>query len=266
MQNHPNLWLPHFPWPNADTNKYDRGHALVGGGPLTSTGATKLAAEAALRIGAGLVSVACDAASLPAYAASFRAVMTKLADGPAAFAALLADVRVTAVLLGPGMGVGERTGAWLDTALAARKALVVDADAITVAAKTPLAFFAHIAAPVVVTPHAGEFARLFGTMEAVQAARASGTVVVRKGARTIVASPEGREVVNDHATPFLATAGTGDVLAGMIAGLLAQGMPAFEAACAAVWMHGEAARRFGAGLIAEDIAGLLPAILEDLRR
>ena len=271
--NSPDLWLPHFPWPQPAGNKYDRGHAMIAGGPLQSTGASRLAAYAALRSGAGLVSIACDAASLSVYASALQAVMTKPADTPADFARLIADPHVTAVLVGPGAGVSQRTRQCTLEALKAQKPVVLDADALTVFAGTPAQLFDAIHAPCILTPHAGEFVRLFGDVaqaddvrlrHACQAAELSGAVVILKGYHTIIAAPTGDAVVNSNATPFLATAGTGDVLAGICTGLLAQGMPAFHAACAGVWLHAEAARRFGAGLIADDLPDLLPPLLQAL--
>lgn len=273
LANTPNLWRHCFPWPTAEGNKYHRGHAIVVGGGWASTGAAILAARAALRVGAGLVSIACDTCTLPLYAAHLEAVMTKLTDSPAAFAALLADAHVRAVLVGPGAGVTEETRARVHAALAAAKPTVLDADALTVFADAPADLFAAIHAPTLLTPHDGEFARLFARVldvnadhlaSTMEAARVSGATVIRKGSTTLIAAPDGRVVSNPHATPFLATAGSGDVLAGIATGLLAQAMPAFEAACAAVWLHAESARRFGPGLTAEDIAVGLPPILSAL--
>lgn len=269
IPNTPLLWKSCFPWPKADGNKYDRGHVLVRGGDWTMTGATKLAATAALRIGAGLVSVACTRRSLPIYAASFTAVMTKLAPSPVMVTRLLEDPRITATLIGPGAGMGRHTRICVQAILAARKPAVLDADALTVFAAAPAQLFKAIVAPCILTPHEGEFARLFGavthrTQDALRAAQASRAVVVLKGQHTVIAAPDGRVSVNEESTPFLATAGTGDVLAGMCVGLLAQGMPAFEAACAAVWLHAQTARRLGAGLVAEDITPALPAVLQEL--
>jgi len=271
--NGPELWLPRFPWPAEEGNKYDRGHAIIAGGPIHSTGASRLSARAALRSGAGLVSIACDAESLPIYATALEAIMTKCAQEPADFARLIAAPHVSAVLLGPGAGVSERTRSCVLETLRARKPTVLDADALTVFAGAPSDLFGAIHAPCLLTPHAGEFTRLFGALtqeddvrleQVRHAAGVSGATVVLKGPRTFIVAPTGEAVINAHATPFLATAGTGDVLAGFCTGLLAQGMPAFEAACAGVWLHGEIARQFGPGLIAEDLADLLPPVLRRL--
>lgn len=267
--NSPDLWLSALPRPAADGSKYDRGHAVILGGPMAATGAARLAARAALRIGAGLVSIACDPSSLMVYATALQAVMTKVVRDVGAFADLVADRRVTAVLIGPAAGVNDRTRALVLAALAADKSCVLDADALTVFQDAPATLFAAIASPVLLTPHAGEYARLFGAVtdreaDALHAARLSGAVVLLKGKDTVVAAPDGRVVVNRDAPPWLATAGSGDVLAGLASGLVAQGMPVFEAACAATWIHAQCARVFGPGLIAEDLSEQVPPVLGDL--
>ncbi len=271
--NKPENWLKYFPWPHPEGNKYDRGHAIIMGGEWHSTGAGKLSAYAALRVGAGLVSIACNERSLQLYAVSLQAVMTKLMETSDDFADIVNDPRVKSILLGPGAGVNVHTKNCVLQALITSKPVVLDADALSVFSEIPEQLFSAINSPCILTPHEGEFARLFGRLinkgqqsidRALQAAKASNSVVVLKGANTVIASHDGRYAVNNNATPFLATAGSGDVLAGMCTGLLAQSMPAFEAACAAVWLHAEAARSFGAGLIAEDISSQLPAILQKL--
>lgn len=269
QDNSPALWRDTLPRLKPDGSKYDRGHALVVGGPIQSTGAARLAARAALRIGAGLVSVVCDETALPVYAVALEATMTKIARDVAAFSKLLEDKRITAVLIGPGAGVTNRT---CDFAMAALGAgpCVLDADALTVFKKVPAALFRATSATTLMTPHEGEFARLFGqvadrVVDAQRAARTSGAVVLLKGRDSVIAAPDGRIVVNRDAPPQLATAGSGDVLAGMATGLMAQGMATFDAACAAAWLHAEAARRFGIGLIAEDLQIQLPGIFSALR-
>jgi NAD(P)H-hydrate epimerase len=272
--NEPPLWLPRFPWPTPEGHKYARGHAVVVSGPLYSTGAARLGARGALRVGAGLVTVATPRDALAVNASSLTAVMVREADDARALQGLLADERKNAVLIGPGVGVGERTRAMVLATLGSGAAVVLDADAITSFAETPAKLFAAIAghvAPVVLTPHDGEFARLFGNIEgskfdrAREAARRSGATNVLKGADTVVASPDGMASINATTSSWLATAGTGDVLAGMVLGLLAQRMPPFEAASAAVWLHGKAAREFGPGLIAEDVPEMLPKVLGELQ-
>ncbi len=269
LRNFPNLWLPHFPWPIANQHKYDRGHTIILGGAYTSTGATKIAAHCALRVGAGLVSVACHPDTLSFYATAFQAVMTKPIQNRQVFEKLISDARVTSILLGPGAGVTARTKNYVLSALNAKKAIVLDADALTVFAARPAELFHAIQAPCILTPHAGEFERLFGEItdraeNALSAARLSKAIIILKGSETVITAPDGRVVINPPATPFLATAGSGDALAGICTGLLAQGMPAFEAACAAVWLHSTAAEKFGPGLIAEDISALLPPSLAQL--
>ncbi len=273
--NEPGLWLAHFPWPRDESHKYARGHAVVVSGPVYSTGAARLAARGALRVGAGLVTVASPRDALQVNAAQLTAIMVREADDARGLKALLADRRKNAVLIGPGLGVGERTKELVLTALGSEAAVVLDADALTSFADDAGPLFAAIGArtaPVVFTPHDGEFARLFGDLAALpkldrarQASARSGAIIALKGADTVVAAPDGRASINATTSPWLATAGTGDVLAGMIAGLLAQGMPSFEAASAGVWLHGAAALEFGPGLIAEDVPEMLPVVLRELQ-
>ncbi len=267
--NSPDLWRSRLPRPQPSGSKYDRGHAVVLGGPVAQTGAARLAARAALRVGAGLVSVACDPSSLIVYATVLEAVMTQVVRDVDAFSVLVGDARVKAVLIGPGAGLIDRTRDFVLAALGAHKACVLDADALTVFKEAPEALFSAIASPVLLTPHEGEFARLFGTVtsreaDAMRAAKTSGAVVLLKGSDTVIAAPDGRLVVNRAAPPDLATAGSGDTLAGLATGLIAQGMEVFDAACAASWIHADAARRFGPGLIAEDLSEQIPAVLRDL--
>ena len=272
--NEPELWLWHFPWPKPQGHKYARGHAVVASGPAFSTGAARLAAMGALRAGAGLVTVASPKDAVAVNAAQLTAIMVRPVADAKELASLLADERKNAVLIGPGVGVGERTKAMALAALESEAAVVLDADAITSFANDADALFAAIrsrAAPVALTPHEGEFARLFGQigegrrLEAVRAAaQLSGAIVLLKGSDTIVAAPDGRASINATSSPWLATAGTGDVLAGIGLGFLAQHMEPFEGISASVWVHGRAAQIFGAGLIAEDLSKMLPAVLEEL--
>jgi len=270
-ENGPRLWSPRLPERTEDSHKYRFGHALAVGGPKQTTGATRLAATAALRIGAGLVSIACPPDALVAYAAHLTTVMTKPVANPAALARLLSDPRFSAVLVGPGAGVGETTRELVRVVLAAGRPTLLDADALSSFADDRSALLALLRPDCVLTPHDGEFARLFDSQgdrlsRARAASRASRAVVVLKGADTVVAAPDGRAAVQPWAPPALATAGTGDVLAGMILGLLAQGLPGFEAAAAGVWLHAAAARRAGPGLIAEDLSGHLAETLATARR
>jgi ADP-dependent NAD(P)H-hydrate dehydratase / NAD(P)H-hydrate epimerase len=272
--NAPGLWRAQFPWPKLDGHKYGRGHALVVSGPEAHTGAARLGARGALRVGAGLVTVASPPDAVAVNAAHLTAIMLQPFDGPDGLAGILADKRKNAVLLGPALGVGAGTKQLVHTVLATGAATVLDADAITSFAGGHSELFVAIAGmsrPVVLTPHGGEFQRLFAdaaTGSKLQRARAaaqrSGAIVVLKGPDTVIAAPDGRAAINDNAPPWLATAGAGDVLGGFIAGLLAQSMPAFEAACAGVWLHGAAAAAFGPGLIAEDLPEALPQVLRAL--
>jgi hydroxyethylthiazole kinase-like uncharacterized protein yjeF len=271
--NTPGLWS--LPAPAEDGHKYDRGHAVVVSGPPTRTGAARLAARGALRVGAGLVSIASPPEALPVNAMHLTAIMLLPMNGAVGLKAILADRRRNAVALGPALGVGEEAAALVETALASPAAVVIDADGLTSFADVPQRLFNAIRkrqGAVVLTPHEGEFARLFPSLVSIgnkldrarQAAALSGAVVVLKGADTVVADPEGRASISDVGPPDLATAGSGDVLAGMIAGVLAQGMAAFEGASAAVWLHGSAGRTIGRGLIAEDLPEALPAVFGQL--
>ena len=274
-ENNPATWLQSYPWSSLDGHKYDRGHALVIGGPAVSSGAARLAARGALRIGAGLVTVAAPEAALGVYAAQLTAVMIVPLEG---LAEQLLDHRKNAVLIGPGCGVGSDTRQRVSDILAAKRACVLDADALTSYENAPNQLFEQINSDTILTPHEGEFRRLFGSGDdndaehtgkiyrARVAAAQSGAVVVLKGGDTVIAAPDGRAAINANAPAELATAGTGDVLAGFALGLLAQGMKTFEAACAAVRLHGATAGRFGPGLIAEDLSEQLPAELAVLKR
>ncbi|NOT72987.1 MAG: hypothetical protein HOP09_17450 [Hyphomicrobium sp.] len=329
----PYSWMGWYPWPRLDAHKYTRGHALVVSGPPFQTGAARLSARAALRIGAGLVTVAGSSPACAVNAAHLTAIMLTVCNNAKDLREILEDKRKNAVLIGPGAGVGDETRAIVEAALASGADVVLDADALTSFAEkpdattervsfgftatsakqevTPGALFTAITArrsllplgrrspeggdegavrsqagdspltpalsprgegaSVVMTPHEGEFKRLFGDVagskldRARHAAKLSGAIVVLKGPDTVIAAPDGFAAINANAPPALATAGSGDVLAGFITGLIAQGMPAFEAACAAVWIHGECANTFGPGLIAEDLPEVLPKVLAALQ-
>ena len=249
------------------SHKYNKGHAVMVSGPKLNTGAARLAAEAALRIGAGLVTLTGDEAALLIHASHTTAIMLAQADSAKALGNFLNDKRKNAVCIGPAAGMGSETRAKVRAVLVSGAAAVLDADALTSFAQDPNQLFVAIAEqparPVILTPHIGEFARLFNNLLplsqpkhelAVSAAKQSGAIVILKGADTVIASPDGRAVINANAPPSLATAGSGDVLAGLATGLLAQHMPPFEAACAAVWLHGDAANRHGPkGLTAESL-------------
>ena len=265
-ENAPVLWKALQPVPAPADHKYSRGHAIVIGGDGAHSGAARLAARAALRAGAGLVTVHAPEAAIPVYAAQLTAVMV----APAAdLDSALADERCNALLIGPGCGVSPTTREQTRRALEAGKRCVLDADALTAFKDDPAALFAALGPDTVLTPHEGEYRRLFShegdrLARVRAAARESGAVVILKGADSVIAAPDGRAAINTNAPPTLATAGAGDVLAGFILGLLAQGMPAFEAAAAGVWLHGAAAAEFGPGLIAEDLTETLPRVLRSL--
>jgi hydroxyethylthiazole kinase-like uncharacterized protein yjeF len=295
--NRPGLWIEQYPWPTLAGHKYTRGHAVAVSGPPDVTGAARLAARGALRAGAGLVTLVGSAAATAINATHATAVMVRATPTDASLSDFLADPRRNAVVIGPGAGTNAATAASVLAVLASGAAVVLDADALTAfserepgapvkaagmgfivrgepeqPAETDL--FGAIkarTAPVVLTPHDGECQRLFGSLQgsklerARHAARASGAVLVLKGPDTVIAAPDGRAAINDNAPAWLATAGAGDVLAGFITGLLAQKMPAFESACAAVWLHGACASAFGLGLIAEDLPETLPRVLASLR-
>src|SRR5215469_14209172 len=279
FENTPQLWRKSFPVPRTDGHKYARGHVLVVSGDLAATGAARMAARGALRAGAGLVTLASPRDALAVNAAALTAVMVRAVDNPVQLAELFNDKRFNACVIGPGAGVGARTIDFVHTALSARRHLVLDADALTSFASAPERLFESIKASpdpqVVLTPHEGEFPRLFSDisnknpgrskLDRVRAAaERSGAVVLLKGPDTTVAAPDGRATIAANAPPWLATAGSGDVLAGIVAGLMAQGVDAFEAASMGVWMHGETAREAGPGLIAEDLPETMPAVFRHL--
>jgi len=276
--NGPQLWSASFPQPGLQGHKYTRGHTVVVSGGPSSTGAARLAARGALRAGAGLVTIASPREALAINAAASLAVMVRPVDGAAELRNFLADKRRNAIVVGPGGGVGAAMQEQVLAALASQAAVVLDADALTSFAEEPGQLASAIGKrpgqDAILTPHEGEFSRIFNNIlkkpnlnskleKTRLAADYCGAVVVHKGADTVVAAPGGRAAIADNGPPSLATAGSGDVLAGIVAGLMAQGMQAFDAASAAVWLHGEAAAEFGAGLIAEDLPEMLPS---DYRR
>ena len=274
--NVPSLWSDVLPVPRSDGHKYKRGHAVVVSGPALSTGAARLGARGALRVGADLVTVASPGDAVLVNAAHLTAIMLAKLSEQRTLDDLFQGKRFNSVLIGPGAGVTDTTKGHVLDVLRSGAAATLDADALRVFKDEPHELFLAIQElpdrPVVLTPHEGEFSRLFDAddrpkLERVRsAARQSGAVVVLKGPDTVVAAPEGRAAINANAPPWLATAGSGDVLGGFITGLLAQGMPVWQAASAGVWMHGACAAAFGAALIAEDIPEMVPQVLRELLR
>jgi ADP-dependent NAD(P)H-hydrate dehydratase / NAD(P)H-hydrate epimerase len=274
--NQPALWREHFPQLTAQGHKYARGHLVVLSAGIEGTGAARLAAKAGLRVGAGLVTVASPSDALPIHAGALDAIMVRRCDGLEGFSTALEDRRRNAFVIGPALPPDEETRARVDIALASGRALVLDAGALTAFAAERIRFIATLRrakGPVVLTPHEGEFERVFAEIagkhvskleRARAAAQATGAVVLLKGADTVIAAPDGRAAINANAPPTLATAGSGDVLSGLIGGLLAQSMPSFEAACAGVWLHGEAAEQFGVGLTADDLPMMIGKALASI--
>jgi hydroxyethylthiazole kinase-like uncharacterized protein yjeF len=267
-ENTPAMWRAKLPQWRANINKYNRGHALLCGG-YPMTGASRMAARAAARSGAGLTTIAVPEHAFAIYAAALTSIMAQPLAKHEDLARLLVDARYTAFSVGPGAGVSDTTRLAALDMLKTGKPVVIDADAISVFASNPEELFQAIHGTCVITPHEGEFKRIFDVTgdkvaRARQAARRSGAIIVLKGADTVIAAPDGRAIINSNAPATLATAGSGDVLGGIILGLLAQNMDAFPAAAAAVWLHGAAAAGFGTGLMAEDLPDLLPAVLRQL--
>ncbi len=268
-ENAPDLWKHLFPKQRPDWHKYSRGHAVIAGG-AHMTGAARLAARAAMRVGAGIVTLASPADMVVHYMGWLPHVVVKPVRDTASFAEMIGDRKASAALVGPGNGL---TGGTRERALAAlktRKPCVLDADALSVFEHTFPLLQGALHENCVLTPHDGEFQRLFteragGRLQRAQAAaKQSGAVVLYKGFDTVIAHPDGRATINSNAPAGLATAGAGDVLAGMVVGLQAQGMPAFEAAAAATWLHAEAAASFGPGLVSDDLPELIPGALRHL--
>lgn len=262
-------WRATMPWPGADAHKHARGRLGVVSGKANQTGAARLAARAGLRIGAGVVRILCPPDATAVIASAIEAVM--LTPFGSAAALVEAADGMDSVVIGPAAGMNEATRTHVRALAETGAALVVDADGLTAFEGQPADLFDVLDRDDVLTPHEGEFKRLFpGLLDegreaaARAAAQRAGAVVVLKGPATLIAAPDGRLAINDNGVPWLATAGTGDVLAGMIGGLMAQRMDSFDAARAAVWMHAEAARGFGPGLIAEDLPDRLPRVLAAL--
>lgn len=271
FENHPMLWAERWRRPTHETHKYDRGHAAIVSGPRLRTGAARLAAISALRAGAGLVTMLSPTDACDENASHLTAIMLREADNPASIVEALKDRRFTAALIGPAAGVGRKTAEKVMAILNSSAAAILDADALTSFGSDVAALFALLRTDDILTPHSGEFSRLFPLLDdqlrlpaARAAAAASGAVVVLKGADTVIAAPDGRAVINSNAPYDLATAGAGDVLAGIITGMRAQGLPGLEAAASGVWIHGAAGQFAGTGLIAEDLPDALPLVFKSL--
>lgn len=271
LKNDPGLFKDAVISKSPEDHKYDHGHGLVLGGPKWASGAARLCADAALRVGAGLVTILAQERDCDIYAAHLTSVMLKPINGYQEIAEHLAQPKATAACLGPGAGLNDDLKGAVLSALDVGKPVVLDADALSVFESDPKQLFQAINGPVVLTPHSGEFRRLFTgiknqskAMQAQAAAQLSGAVVVLKGADTVIASPDGRIAINANAPPHLATAGSGDVLAGLVTGLICRSVPVFEAACAAVWLHGEIGQLGGEGLVADDMKFFISKALTHL--
>jgi NAD(P)H-hydrate epimerase len=267
FENHPALWASDFPLPSPTFNKYDRGHVFVAGG-AERTGAACLAAHAAQKIGAGVVSIACPKESASVYRSYRASLMVDAWGNLEDFKSTLRDPRKNTIVLGPGLGHDMKE--YTDAALSFGKGGVLDADIFTIYKSNPQELFEKISEKYLLTPHEGEFARLFPDLagskveRALAAAKLSKAIVLLKGPDTVIAAPDGTAIINTWAPPTLATAGSGDVLAGFIGGLIAQKMPPFMAAAAASWLHADAAGKYGYGLTAEDIISSLNQSLNGL--
>ncbi|MBW9114881.1 NAD(P)H-hydrate dehydratase [Rhizobium cauense] len=263
-ENRPAVWRDMLPSSGLETHKYRRGHLVVFSGEASKTGAARMSAMAGLKAGAGLVTIAAPQDAVEENAAHLTAIMLHAVNDEAALRDWLRDERLQAFVLGPGFGVGDRARQFV-AAVSARH-LVLDADGLSSFKDAPDELFSQFSGKprLVLTPHEGEFGRLFpdiaadATMGKVEkactAAARANAAIVYKGADTVIAAPDGRACINTNAPVWLATAGSGDVLAGIIGALMAQGVPAFEAAAAGVYMHGEAGMRAGKGLTAEELA------------
>ncbi|MFC4292041.1 NAD(P)H-hydrate dehydratase [Sphingorhabdus arenilitoris] len=258
---------PEITAPSVSGNKYDRGWAVVFSGPPLRTGASRLSAQAALSVGAGLVTIMGAKEALQEQSAHVSAIM--LAERSDDLHAI--DSRVTSLAIGPAYGIGERCRADVLVLAGQGRLMVIDADAITAFAKSPATLFTALHDQIVLTPHDGEFARLFPDISlsdrlhaVTAAAQRSGAVILLKGPQSVIAAPDGRIAINTHSSPWLATAGSGDVLTGIICGIMAQGVGGFRAACCAAWLHGDIAVRFGAGLTADLMVKQIPMTLADL--
>ena len=270
--NVPKLWKEKIPTHEAEVHKYNKGHTLIMGGKKHKSGAAKLAAVAALRAGSGLVTIAINEDAIESYASNLLSIMLEVYDAKDQINKLIKKKKINSVVIGPGFGISNHTIDLLEELVNQNLNVVIDADAISVF-QNELNRFKNLLCKsknLVITPHDGELRRIFPTLKgnrlerALKAAKFFNSVVVLKGPDTVIANYNGEAVVNYNGSTDLATAGSGDVLSGIIAGLLAQGMPLFESSSAAVWMHSKAALFKGTGLIAEDLPDLIPNVLKEL--
>ncbi len=273
MQNSPDLWKNSWPRRKYNCHKYDNGHVLCISDSLEKAGAIRLAAKASLRIGAGLVSIACNITSSLSHAAQINEIMLKIFADEKALREILADKSIKSIIIGPGLEQCDLSKKLVLTALSTNKPIVLDGGVFSLFSESTEELFTlvkHNKAPVIMTPHAGEFKKIFGKYNSdkiaatIKAAKISGAIIVHKGADSIIVAPDTKYIINNNASPNLATAGSGDVLAGMIAGLLAQGMDGWLASAAACYLHGQAGMDIGVGLIASDIIDALPNLMRGI--
>lgn len=272
MQNNPKFWINNFPLLDSLDNKYSRGVVYVIAGNIDeggSVGAAKLAGHSALRAGAGIVKLLCNAKTLPVYASSCLSLMVQSIENVEQYLSLINQSKHDVILAGPGSGVNHKLKSMIIETLKTSTKMLIDADGLTIFADSSDLLFDNIKNDTVLTPHEGEFKKLFKLSDnrvdsAISAAKISKSVIVLKGHNTVIASPCGKYAVNENAPSFLATAGSGDVLAGIIAGLMAQKVEAFDAACMGVYMHSQAAQKIGRGMISEDLLLTIPKTLQDI--
>ena len=275
-KNDPSLWIKSFPFPVSSDHKYSRGMLVINTGPQFQTGAARLAGRSAMRVGAGAVTMVCDEETAKILEPQISVELLSVIKEKNDIQKLLKDKRVSCALIGPGNGVNDETKARTLMALAFVDHCVIDADAITCFETNPEELFIDTYTHTILTPHEGEFKRLFGdklsiiedkVLRCLEASKKAGSIVLLKGADTVIASPDGQVVINSSEEPYLATAGSGDVLAGIIASLVGEKkMRAFDAACAGAWIHSRLGELIGPGLIAEDLVDKIPYVIKELTK
>lgn len=273
--NSPKIWLKSFPWKKNKDHKYSRGRLVVLGSQKHMTGATILSAESALRVGTGSVKILCSKQTLPIYSARFPSALKKVINNTNALGRFISKEKSSTYLIGPGAGLNNLTKRKTQLILRKVKHTVVDADALTCFKKNPKKLYILLDKNKVITPHLKEFHTIFPSIKKslsdkekiLKAIQLTKTNIVLKGPVTLIGSFNGNIVYNKHTTSELAVIGSGDVLSGIIASLIGKNkLTPFLAACAGVWIHGELARQFGSGLIAEDIVKAIPHTLRKLRK